>query len=78
MMKKYEDTMLTSMSCQVLSIDMTAIFERSNRKIQGSFIAIKNYANVKYIMLTRSTEHMCYRILKREMITFSSKGLIQG
>lgn len=31
MMKKYEDTMLTSMNCQVLSIDMIAIFERSNQ-----------------------------------------------
>lgn len=34
MMKKYEDTMLTSMNCQVLSIDMTAVFERSNQNIR--------------------------------------------
>lgn len=30
-MKNYEDMMLTSMSCQFLSIDMIALFERSNQ-----------------------------------------------
>lgn len=51
--QKYKDLydLLTSMSCQ-LTIDMPAIFEKSNQSML-LFCSLKSYANVKYIMLTQ-------------------------